>query len=177
MYTLYAFILYFTLSGLDPSEVELTRKIIDDGRSYLGYKYRTRVETDRVFDCSGFVSHILDINGIEISRSSASMSKEVEVVPLENTQPGDLLFFKGRDINSSRIGHVAMVAERQGNKILMIHATRRGIVLDEYKAGYYSKRFVLAGRLPKHARACLNEEQLRANESAMGSINSLMNSK
>ncbi len=133
----------------------LTMKIIDDGKAYLGYEYRARVDTGHMFDCSGFVSHILYINGIEVSRSSASMALGVEMVTLENTQPGDLLFFKGRDINSKHIGHVAMVVEKEGNKILMMHATRRGIVIDEYKDDYYTRRFVYAGRLPGFTRECL----------------------
>ncbi len=164
MIKLAALLLCFTLGSQHPDEDELTLKIIDDGKAYLGYTYRTRVATGHVFDCSGFVSHILDINGIEVSRSSASMSKEVEVIPLEDTQPGDLLFFKGRDINSKHIGHVAMVAERDGDKILMLHATRRGIVLEEFKYNYYTNRFVHAGRLPKNALKCFYQEQLPENE-------------
>lgn len=158
MPTLYAIILYLALTSLDPAGLELTKKILDDGKAYIGYKYRARVDTGHVFDCSGFVSHILGINGIQVSRSSASISKEVDRIPLENVMPGDLLFFKGRDAGSSRIGHVAMVAAREGLKIYMIHATRRGIVLEEYKDLYYTRRFVMAGRLPVHTRACLDTE-------------------
>lgn len=158
------FSLWFIFGGQYPAEADLSRKIIDDGKAYIGYKYRARVNTGFAFDCSGFVSHILWINGIEVSRSSASMSRDVEVIPIEHVQPGDLLFFKGRDSNSSHIGHVAMVAEIDGSIIYMIHATRRGIVLEEYKDDYYTRRFVHAGRLPKHVRACLDEVEPSAIE-------------
>lgn len=142
--------------GQNLADEPLTLKVINDGRAYLGYTYRTRVDTGHIFDCSGFVSHLLFINGIDVSRSSASMAKEVEVIPLEDTRPGDLLFFKGRDLNARHIGHVAMVVERDGDKIFMMHATRRGIVIDAYKDGYYTRRFVHAGRLPKLTMECLD---------------------
>jgi cell wall-associated NlpC family hydrolase len=152
--------LLFPLLAHKPAGDEFVNKIINDGKAYLGYKYRHRVSTGHVFDCSGFIAHILEINGIAVSRGSASISKEVEVITLDDARPGDLLFFKGRDMNINQIGHVAMVVERDGNKIFMIHATRRGIVIDEFKSDYYVMRFVHAGRLPILFKASPNSGQI-----------------
>ena len=94
------------------------------------------------------MNYIFGKHDIQVARSSAEIAREVEKIPIEDTRPGDLLFFKGRDINSSRIGHVALVVENNGRGVFMMHASRQGIVLEEYKQPYYTRRFVHAGRLP-----------------------------
>ncbi len=80
--------------------MQVIDKIIDDGKTFLGYKYRERVAPGYVFDCSGYVSYIFSKNNIQLARSSAAMAKDVHVVPLEETRAGDLLFFKGQTKNN-----------------------------------------------------------------------------
>ena len=60
---------------------------------------------------------------------------------------GDLLFFKSRDLNSDKVGHVSLVICKNENSFEMIHATNRGVVVDDYsKINYYKNRFLFAKR-------------------------------
>ena len=70
-------------------------------------------------------------------------------VKLADVQAGDLLFFKGSDVHSTRVGHVAMVVEVTPDAIKMIHSsTSRGVVIENFKTSkYFIARFIKAKRL------------------------------
>ena len=58
------------------------------------------------------------------------------------------MFFKGRNSKSVNVGHVSLVIENKDGNIKMIHATRRGVIIDEYlKMEYYRQRFLMARRI------------------------------
>jgi hypothetical protein len=59
------------------------------------------------------------------------------------------MFFKGRDVSSSSVGHVAMVVEVSPDAIKFIHSSSsRGVVIDNFKTSkYYIPRFIKAKRL------------------------------
>ena len=76
------------------------------------------------------------------------MSQQGTEVSLEEIQKGDLMFFKGRNINSSCVGHVALVIDVQPGSIKIIHSTNRGVVIDEFTtSSYYKPRFLKARRI------------------------------
>lgn len=122
-------------------------KIIETGKHYLGKPYRYRADSGFNFDCSGFVSHVLIKNNIRLPRSSRDMLKHVRKVPFEEVRKGDLIFFKGRNANSSAVGHVAMIVDATPGAIKMIHAASRGIVVDAYPTPFYKRRYVSVGRI------------------------------
>lgn len=122
-------------------------KIIETGKHYLGKPYRYRADSGYSFDCSGFVSHVLHKHNIRLPRSSRDMQKSVRKVPFDEVRKGDLIFFKGRNANSSTIGHVAMIVDATPGAIKMIHAASRGIVIDHYPTPFYKRRFVSIGRI------------------------------
>ena len=68
---------------------------------------------------------------------------------MEDLQPGDLVFFRGR--SSKVVGHVGMVVEADSDSknFRFIHAsTSRGVVIDEFeKQSYYMNRYVGARRM------------------------------
>jgi cell wall-associated NlpC family hydrolase len=127
------------------SEVE---KIIETGKRYLGKPYRYKADSGYHFDCSGYVSHVLLQHNIRLPRSSREMQKAVRQISYDQVKKGDLIFFKGRNSNSSTIGHVAMIVDDTPGALKMIHAASRGIVIDPYPTPYYKRRFVSVGRLP-----------------------------
>lgn len=129
--------------------VSLIDQIIADSRMYLGKPYRHRTPEGRVLDCSGYMSHIFSKHGIHISGASHSVAKGIIRIPLDEVQVGDLLFFKGRNVNSSNVGHVSMVIEKDGDRLKMIHSCQRGILIDDYPMPYYSRRYLFAGRVPE----------------------------
>jgi cell wall-associated NlpC family hydrolase len=148
------------LSLAPPAEVPLsappalprsagTDEVLAYARSLAGSPYRGGGCTPAGFDCSGFVQHVFAEAGYDLPRSSRGMARACEPVELAAAVPGDLLFFAGRDGNKSRIGHVALLLERQGEAISMIHATDRGVVIDQFSdMPYYQQRLISAGKPP-----------------------------
>lgn len=123
--------------------------IIDLGTAYIGKPYRYMVKGYGSLDCSGFLRHIHGRFGVDLPPSSEAMASKVDPVQLGDVQPGDLLFFKGRDTRSSRVGHVAMVVEAKDGGVRMMHSCHRGIRYDDLgDMAYYRERFIKAGRVP-----------------------------
>jgi len=138
-------------SGLSPSLVD---SIEGFGKQYLGKPYRYNAKGAGPLDCSGFVSHIYGRHGLALPHSSSAMATVTRAVDRKDVQRGDLLFFKGRDASRKRIGHVAMVVEvMPDGDLCMMHSCHRGIRYDTLSAsGYYTKRFMKAGRVAQAGR-------------------------
>ena len=137
-----------TLMAGTPS---LIRTVVDHGQKLLGHRYRTTGIAKWPLDCSGFVSYIYSLEGIKIPRSSGAIA--VHADKIKDPQPGDLLFFKGRNRGQSRVGHVAMVVSNENGQIKMMHSScSLGIVIESYNdSPYYTSRYLGAGRLPEVA--------------------------
>ena len=123
--------------------------LINFAKTFLGTPYRYSGTTPSGFDCSGFIYYIMGNFGFEITRTSYGMAELGRNIRLNDVRPGDLLFFKGRNLNSSRVGHVGMVVEVNENGIFFIHSsTSRGVVIDNFKTSrYYIPRFLKAKRM------------------------------
>jgi len=123
--------------------------VITIGKKYLGKPYRYKAPNTTTLDCSGFICQIFQPFDNSLPHSSASLANQVNKIPLSEVQPGDLLFFKGRNVNSTAVGHVSMVIDVEANgNLKMMHSCRRGIVIDDYPMTYYKDRFLMAGRIP-----------------------------
>ncbi len=122
--------------------------IISYAKKFLGTPYKWAGTTPSGFDCSGFISYVFGNFGFSLTHSSVAMAELGATVKLSELQPGDLMFFKGRDASSTRVGHVAMVVEVAPNVIKFIHSSSRGVVIDNFIASkYYVPRFIKAKRL------------------------------
>lgn len=122
--------------------------IIEYSKQFVGIPYRYGGMSPSGFDCSGLLNYVFEKHGLELSRSSSALYAEGEVVSLAEVKPGDFLFFTGRNSNSSRVGHVAMVISADKDGVAIIHATRRGVVIDLLDdSNYYQPRYLGARRL------------------------------
>jgi len=68
------------------------------------------------FDCSGFTSYVFHQLGVTLPRTSEEQFGGGALIPLEQAQPGDLLFF-----DSLGKGHVSHVAIYMGDGVI-VHA-------------------------------------------------------
>ena len=127
---------------------EQVDQIISFAKKFLGTPYRYAGTTPSGFDCSGFISYVFGNFGFNLIHSSYGMAELGETVKLADIQPGDLLFFKGSNINSTQVGHVAMVTEVRPDAILFIHSATGGVMINNFKTSkYYISRFIKAKRL------------------------------
>jgi cell wall-associated NlpC family hydrolase len=124
-------------------------ELINFAKRFLGTPYRYAGSTPSGFDCSGFISYIFGNFGLSLVHSSYGMAELGETVRLSEIRPGDLMFFKGSDLNSTRVGHVAMVVEVSPGVIKFIHSsTSRGVTMENFKTSkYFIPRFIKAKRL------------------------------
>ena len=122
--------------------------VLQKAASYLGTGYCRGGVNRNCFDCSGFVQKVFAAFGYALPHSSASMSKQGKAVKKkEQLQPGDLIFFKGRNLHSRHVGHVGIVVQNDGHSIIFIHASvNRGICFEELESSAYYRARYLSGR-------------------------------
>ncbi len=131
---------------LDISD-KLLDSIFENAKFFLETKYVYGGSSNSGFDCSGFIYFLFKEYDILLSKSSSQLSKVGKHVAFSDIRKGDLLFFKGRNMVSENVGHVALVICSSENSFEMIHATNRGVVIDQYdEISYYQKRYLFAKR-------------------------------
>lgn len=122
--------------------------VVASGSELLGKPYRYRLKGGTVLDCSGFVRWIFAQHDVELPRTAAEQANVTKEIMLNEVRKGDLLFFKGRNRHNKRVRHVALVVDTAGQKLMMMHSCRRGVVKEcYYDSPYYKERYIGAGRL------------------------------
>ena len=123
--------------------------VVSYAQNFIGVPYHYGGTTPAGFDCSGFINYVMGNFGFTLTRTSYGLAEFGENVLLSEIRPGDLMFFKGRNVNSTGVGHVALVIESSETGIKFIHAsTSRGVVIDNFNTSkYYIPRFIKAKRL------------------------------
>ena len=122
-------------------ETDKGKQIVEVSEQMLGAPYRYGGDTPRGFDCSGLVRYAYQRVGIDVPHSSRMLFKQSKKVPLNNLQPGDLLFFK---INKRTISHVGIYTDG----LSFIHAPSSGkkVKVSRLDSSYWSTRLAAAGR-------------------------------
>lgn len=117
---------------------------------HLAYRYRSGGSSPKGFDCSGFVRYCFSKFGYYLPHSSAAQISHGVEIALGEAKAGDLIFFKGHNSQSARIGHVGMIVEVGKNYVKFIHsAWKGGIRYDFLHADYYQKRYMGVRRVVK----------------------------
>ena len=121
--------------------------VIEEATSLIGSPYRYAGQSPRGFDCSGLVKYVYAKEGIGLRGGSRHIFEQVETVPLNKAQPGDLLFFK----QGGKIDHVALLEKQSDREVWVIHSTSsRGVIREDFKSSpYWSTRFFKAGRVSR----------------------------
>ncbi len=107
----------------------------------VGAPYRFGGATPQGFDCSGLVRFVFEQSGKLVPRTASEQVRSAEPVPLDNLQPGDLVFFK---IAAERVDHVGIYVGAGA----FVHAPRTGrpVSRDLLADNYYQRRYAGAGR-------------------------------
>jgi cell wall-associated NlpC family hydrolase len=140
---------YDLLKTDEHDSTSLTQDIIDYSKRFIGHSYRRGSKGPETFDCSGFTSFVFKKFGYQLSPSCVTQVKQGTQVVKEELKTGDLIFFKGRNAASNRVGHVGIVVSNDENgNIVFIHACRRGVKMEELnKSPYYKPRYVTGLRI------------------------------
>ena len=89
-------------------------------------------------DCSGYTGLVYrEVYGVYLPRTSAKMWKKGKPVPVNAARPGDLCFFRMRG-KKGAIDHVGIY---MGNNRFIHASTSSGVMYNNLKDDYYSKRF------------------------------------
>ena len=127
---------------------EKSNAIIKYAKNFLGVPYVWGGMSPSGFDCSGFINYVFKGFGFGLTRTSYGLAELGKTVRLSELRPGDLMFFKGRNLNTSRVGHVALVVDTTDGIIQFIHAARTGIRIDTFnKSSYYVPRYIKSKRM------------------------------
>lgn len=122
--------------------------LVDTAKTCIGIPYKYGGTSKKGFDCSGFLGYVFNSYCGDLPRSSREIAKIGTQIEKKDIRKGDFIFFKGRNTQSSAIGHVAFVTEVKDGKIQMIHSTRRGVIVDILsEIRYYDSRYLFAIRL------------------------------
>lgn len=122
--------------------------MINYAKRFLGVPYRYGGSTPSGFDCSGFINYIFGNFGFSLVRTSYGLAELGTTVKLSEIRPGDLMFFKGSNVNSTSVGHVALVVEVSEEAIKFIHSANTGVRIDNFKTSqYYIQRYIKTKRL------------------------------
>lgn len=122
---------------------EVTGKMIEMAKKYIGTPYRSGGKSKTGFDCSGFMYYLFQQFNYTISPSSKSLFSFGEEIEKDCVQVGDFAFFRGR--SNTSVGHVAMVINVDENNFDIIHATvSKGVMIDKnvLSSPYYKPRFL-----------------------------------
>jgi cell wall-associated NlpC family hydrolase len=125
--------------------------LLREARKHLGKHYYYRGCSPKTgFDCSGFVMYNFKKWGLRLPHSSHAQSNYGTKIEPKEAQAGDLIFFKGSDARTKKVGHVGIVVANKGSNILFIHSSvKGGIKFDSTSADYYKHRFIKVKRLEK----------------------------
>ncbi|MDD3253027.1 MAG: C40 family peptidase [Lachnospiraceae bacterium] len=118
--------------------------MIKEAEKYLGYPYVWGgASPSTSFDCSGFVSWVINHSGWNVGRLTANGLLNISTpVSSANAKPGDLIFFQGT-YNTSGASHVGIYV---GNG-MMIHCGDP-ISYTSINTSYWQSHFYTFARLP-----------------------------
>ena len=129
---------------LEALDDEVFAAIIKEAEKYLGYPYVWGGSSPSTsFDCSGFVSWVINHSGWDVGRLGAQgLCNICMPVSSANVKPGDLVFFTGT-YDTPGVSHVGIYV---GNN-MMIHCGDP-ISYANLNSSYWQSHFYRYGRLP-----------------------------
>ncbi|OFY62928.1 MAG: hypothetical protein A3H98_01555 [Bacteroidetes bacterium RIFCSPLOWO2_02_FULL_36_8] len=111
-------------------------EIVNFALRLLNCPYLWGGKTPAGYDCSGFVQLLFRMAGIRLGRDAyQQISFGNEISGTENSEPGDLAFFKN---DAGRINHVGMIFEKgriihSSGKVRIDSIDNKGILNEEYQ--------------------------------------------
>lgn len=132
---------YSQVFGIDISHI-LNTDLYSSIEKWLDTPYRYAGKTLEGIDCSSFVNKIYEsVYCCFLTGNSADLANQVQQLPKEKLQEGDLVFF---NINKRNISHVGVYL---GADKFAHASTSKGVIISDLNHPYYRKYFVKGGRI------------------------------
>jgi len=129
----------------DAAYREARSRLLASAAKYERTPYRYGGMDRKGLDCSGLVAlSFFDALGISVPRSADGLYSWVEIVPIDNAQPGDLVFF--RTTKTNKISHVGILA---GNGRFIHSASEgpvTGVIYSRLDEKYWASTYAGVGR-------------------------------
>jgi murein DD-endopeptidase / murein LD-carboxypeptidase len=129
----------------------LGERVVSFAELFEGIPYDyANTDPIRGFDCSGFVQFIYGNFNIKVPRSSVQFDQYGQNISLSEAGPGDIILFKGSNLNSLSPGHLGIISEIKGDEVKFIHSAtsnRRGIMISSLSEAYFQARFIKVIRI------------------------------
>jgi peptidoglycan DL-endopeptidase LytE len=134
-----------SIPGVEPFSVAqhviaLDARITRTAMRFLGVPYTWGGTGFGGVDCSGLVYTVFARNGISLPRMADGQFTVGRRIAMSLLVPGDLVFFETYTSGASHVGIYL------GNG-RFIHASTRGVVIDQLGMSYYASRYIGARRL------------------------------
>ncbi|MFZ4617999.1 MAG: C40 family peptidase [Rectinemataceae bacterium] len=127
-----------------PIAKESRNKLVSNAERYLGKPYAYGGSNAAGFDCSGLVYRVYkDVLGVAVPRTTQTLHRYVEPIPVGKLQPGDLVFFD----TTSRLAHVGIYIGEGSFIHSASEGTKRGVIRSSLSEPYWKRSFADAGRL------------------------------
>lgn len=126
--------------------------VLQKALGLLGIRYRFGGSSYAGIDCSAFVKKVFAAQSLPLPRTAREQFTKGTVVPLEQLQKGDLLFYQ------TYAGFPSHVGIYVGNE-LMIHASSEGgqVMISRMNSPYFLSRFLGARRIQADEGGFLGE--------------------
>ena len=129
---------------------EARTRLIEYSKTFVGTPYQYGGASKNGMDCSGFVFTVVnDSLGIKLPRSASALYAKVRIIPDNEKEAGDLLFFKTVE---DKISHVGIYL----GKDQFIHAAsdgpNTGVIVSSLKESYWKRTYTGAGRFLPSAK-------------------------
>lgn len=117
-------------------------RVAQTAKRYLGVPYKWGGKTPSGFDCSGFTSYVLNVNGIYAERTAEQQYQQGYWVSKQNLMRGDLVFFSTYKPGPSHVGIYL------GNgKFIQASSGWDQIVISDLSNSYFAEHYLGAKRI------------------------------
>ncbi len=124
--------------------LSLTGQLRNTGLAYIGVPYVGGGSSPRGFDCSGFTQYIFAAAGYGLQRAVFQQLQSGIIIPKEDLQCGDLVFFKYTTSTGSLYSHVGIYI---GNNQVLHASSTRGVTVNDLNEPYYETHYLCSRRV------------------------------
>jgi len=127
-------------------QAHCAQDILASARQFLCRHYLWGGTSAWGLDCSGLVHLTYRAHDVVVPRDACDQADDVEPVPLDDVEPGDLYFFARPEERAYHVGFATRRVTRGGTR-WMLHAPEGGCIEDAPMAPHRIQTLVSAGRV------------------------------